>query len=108
FHHACMSRWTRRISQHLALFYMGRYDPRVKQGEHERTENYLARLRDELMQINNNSDFVLAFLFLAGLRSSLLEQVKLSIGDTSPSIEELLKEAVRIEVALGKSGTSTP
>ncbi len=94
FHDACISRWTRRISPHLAALYMGKFEPNVKQGERERTENYLARLRDELMQINSTEPFLETLCFLSGLRPAILEQVKLSIGDKAPPIEELLKEAV--------------
>ena len=42
------------------------------------------------------------------MRPNILEQVKLSIGDSAPGVEELLKEAIRIEVALGSKAHAQP
>jgi len=108
FNKECLARWTRRISTHLVPLYMGAFDARVKQGAGERSENYLARLRDELQQINSAEPHWLVFCFLCGLRKDILEQVKLSIGDREPPIDELLKEAVRIETAYGDRRIGTP
>jgi len=105
----CLDRWTRRVSSHLVPHHTGTYIPNIKQGGSERCESYLARVRDNLIQINSTEAHWLILNFLSGLRPNILEQVKLSIGDSAPSIEELLKEAIRIEVALGsKAQPSTP
>jgi hypothetical protein len=106
FHKMCLSRWTKRISPHMVPHHLGKFDPSIKQGLHEKCDDYLARIVDELQQVNSTEPHWLILCFLSGLRGDIMERVRVEIGMEAPTIDELLGTAIRIEIALGeKRGT---
>jgi hypothetical protein len=108
FKDACAKRFTIRVSSYLVPHVMGKFEPKIKQHTGESSEDFLARVREELQYINSEEPLWLVLCFLSGMRPEMHEQMRFAIGDEAPSIDELLANAIRIETALKSSTFRVP
>jgi hypothetical protein len=101
-----IGRFTIRVSPHLVLHRMGKFDPTYKQGREESVETFLQRMRGELQYINNEVEHWVAVCFLYGLGQDIREQLRLVIGDDAPSIGILRAESVQDDGEISCWGAS--
>ena len=93
-------RFTTRVSPHLVLHMLGKFEPRHRQKVGETVNAFQERVIGVLQDINQDVERWRTVCFLYGLRNDIQEQLRLLIGDHTYTLEELCTTAAHIEIAM--------
>jgi RNase H-like domain found in reverse transcriptase/Reverse transcriptase (RNA-dependent DNA polymerase)/Integrase zinc binding domain/Integrase core domain/Zinc knuckle len=94
-----VQRFTIRVCPHLVPALTGEYRPKIKQGNNEKCDDFLSRVKRELAYMNISHAHWICSVFVLGLRPEVQTYVKLGMGDEELPIDKILKLAIHGEVA---------